>query len=157
MPASLCTYRQCYCCSVDLVYISPLVHINLSHSELDPLQTVLPLGSSSVNFMFTHRQIHKEKKKKKTSRRIPQGFAKTDLRYTVSPFICSPESCASVSCLSRQEPYEPFLVKMHAHLSRLFRMYTHYPQLKRRNMHSMHRAFQTAPPATGKGTFCETK
>lgn len=42
VPTSLCTYRHCYCCSVDLVYISPIVHINLSRSMLDPLQTVLP-------------------------------------------------------------------------------------------------------------------
>lgn len=135
MPTSLCTYRHCYCCSVDLVDISPLVHINLSRSMLDPQQTVLPLGSSSVNFIFTHTHIYTHTParmhKKKNN---PQGFTDAELRYTVNTFIRFPESYV-FACLVFS------LKKMHAHLSHLFQMYTDYPQLKHNKMHSMHFTF----------------
>lgn len=62
--------------------VSPPVRVKTSHArERDPLQTLLPSGSPRVNFMSTHTQIRKgrrrrkEKKHTHTSRRIPPGFA----------------------------------------------------------------------------------
>lgn len=114
MPTSLCTYRHCYCCSVDLVDISPLVHINLSRSMLDPQQTVLPLGSSSVNFIFTHTHIYTHTParmhKKKQSTRIHGCRAKVysqhfhslsrKLRVCLFSILSQKDACSFVSFVS---------------------------------------------------------
>lgn len=53
--------------AVDLVCISPQVHVKFAHHMLDPLQTPFPLGGLSVNFLFTHSPFqclpHKHKHK----------------------------------------------------------------------------------------------
>lgn len=82
--ASLCTYRRCFCCSVDFSPQSlPTGARESTHArERDPLQTVLPARSPRVNFMLTHTQMcrgkreRKKREKKNKNQRIPEDPAR---------------------------------------------------------------------------------
>lgn len=118
-PASLCTYRQCYCCSVDFsLHSLPTDACKTSRASeraRSPCKHFSPTGEPQSKLcVYSYAKYARGMREEKKTKTHPRG-SRGDLRrqiwgtHTVLSFQSSKRSCGPIPCLAR--PSQPELYK----------------------------------------------